>query len=130
MGNSASALPEQVGGQVKKATERMKMKMERKVRGKKPARDAEPSETLPFEGGRRLAVCCDTCGAIIHPGQKFMPVRGVAPGRDHDVCAACADSFTSAGEGSNAPSLLSEPWRPRFASLPLTVCVNRRPRLS
>jgi hypothetical protein len=64
----AAALPEQVGGQVQKAAERL----QRKVRGKKPVRaarggSAEHVAAPPFDGGRRLAVFCDGCGEIIRP---------------------------------------------------------------
>ena len=62
---------------------------------------------------RRLAVFCDACGAMIQPGQKFLPVRG---GVDRDICAPCAEIYTpNQGDGHMAlsnPILLADPWRP------------------
>ena len=94
MGNSASSLPEHVGGQVQRAAERL----QRKVRGKKPVRAVRGDDhgaAPPFAGGRRLAVFCDGCGEIIRPGQRFMPVRGCQdPANDRDLCAACTEAYT------------------------------------
>lgn len=76
---------------------------------------------LPPEHGRRLAVCCDVCGTIIQPGQKFMPVRGLSGARscNRDICAGCVDAVAegeSVHTSPDVPKLLSEHWRPRFST--------------
>ena len=121
MGNSASSLPEHVGGQVQRAAERL----QRKVRGKKPVRvvrgddhGAAPS----FAGGRRLAVFCDGCGEIIRPGQRFMPVRGCQdPANDRDLCAACTEAYNPGNAETqfamSNPIALAEPWRPSMETM-------------
>jgi hypothetical protein len=118
MGNSASS----VGGQVKKA----RQKLQRKVHGKRPTRRSGGGggdAPLPGEGGRRLAVFCDVCGAIIPPGHRFLPVRsGAAPENDRDICSSCADTFTSSETQLFLnPTLLSD------ASLPSMEIMHRTP---
>jgi hypothetical protein len=107
MGNSGS-LPQRVGGQVQKATKNL----QRKVRGKNAVRE-DHVEIQPTFGGRRLAVFCDACGAVIPAGEKFLPVRGgTSPSLDRDICDICAHTYPAEGHVPLcSPILLPDPWR-------------------
>ena len=113
MGNSGS-LPERVGGHVQKATK----KLQRKVRGKNAVRE-DHVDIQPTFGGRRLAVFCDACGAVIPAGKKVLPVRGgSSPSLDRDICDICAHTYPPEGHVSLcSPILLSDPWRPSMETM-------------